>query len=107
MGIFLTQFTTLVIAGVILVNVGSITTNAILDAATTTANAASRQQLSTAIELYRLDHDTYPNARTGDQLVNTLYTEGYIENKPTDASVFAYEKIGTGDAYRLKSLKKK
>ncbi|MFZ1720591.1 MAG: type II secretion system protein GspG [Candidatus Moraniibacteriota bacterium] len=107
MGVFLTQFTTLVIAGFILVNVGSITTNAILDAATDTANAANVRQLSTAIELYHLDHNAYPSARTGDQLVNTLYTEGYIENKPADASVFAYEKVSTGDAYSLKSLKRK
>ncbi len=102
MGVFLTQFTTLVIGGVILVNVGSITTNAILDAATTTANAASRQQLSTAIELYHLDHNAYPSARTGDQLVNTLYTEGYIQNKPTDASAFTYEQKDGGNNYTLK-----
>lgn len=101
MGVFLTQFTTLLIGGVILVNVGSITTTAILDAATTTANAASKQQLSIAIELYHLDHNAYPSARSGDQLVNTLYTEGYIQNKPPDASVFAYEKKDSG-SYTLK-----
>jgi competence protein ComGC len=101
MGVILTQFTSLLIAGVILVNVGSITTKAILGAATDTANAASRQQLSMAIELYHLDHNAYPAVRTGDQLVNTLYTEGYIQNKPTDASAFAYERRESGDNYTL------
>lgn len=102
MGSILTQLTSLIIAGFILANVGSITTNAILGAATDTANAASRQQLSTAIELYRLDHATYPNARTSDQLVNILYTGGYIESKPVDASFFAYEQKDAGNSYSLK-----
>jgi competence protein ComGC len=102
MGTIMTQLTSLLIAGVILVNVGSFTTKAILDAATDTANAASRQQLSTAIELYHLDHNAYPAVRTGDQLVNTLYAEGYIENKPADASAFAYEQQGSGNNYTLK-----
>lgn len=102
MGVFLTQFTTLAIAGFILINVGDIVTTAILDAATTTANAASKQQLSIALELYHLDHNAYPSARTGNQLMNTLYTEGYIQNKPPDASVFAYEQTSNGGSYTLK-----
>jgi competence protein ComGC len=102
MGVFLTQFTSLLIAGFILVNVGSITINALLGAATDTANAANVRQLSTAIELYHLDHNAYPAVHTGDQLVNTLYTEGYIEGKPADASVFAYEQKDGGNAYSLR-----
>ncbi len=101
MGIVLTQSISLLIAGFILVNVGSITTNAILDAATDTANVANAHQLSTAIELYYLDHNAYPSARTGKQLVNILSAEGYIEGKPLDASVFAYEQKDAGNAYSL------
>lgn len=102
MGAVFTQFTSLLIAGVILVNVGDITTNAILSAATDTANAANIRQFKTAIELYYLDHHAYPSARTGDQLVNILSTEGYIEGKPIDASVFAYEQRDGGQSYSLK-----
>ena len=102
MGSILAQSISLLIAGVILVNVGSFTTNAILDAATDTANAANAHQLSTAIELYRLDHDTYPNAQTGDQLIRILSAGGYIEGKPLDVSVFAYEQRDGGQSYNLK-----
>ena len=102
MGVFLTQFTSLLIAGFILVNVGSITINAILGAATDTANAANAHQFRTAIELYYLDHNVYPSARTGDQLVNILSAEGYIEGQPLDASVFAYEQKDGGQSYSLK-----
>lgn len=102
MGVFLTQFTSLLIAGFILVNVGSFTTNALLGAATDTANAANIRQFRTAIELYYLDHNTYPSARTGNQLVSILSAEGYIDGQPLDASVFAYEQRDDGQSYSLK-----
>lgn len=102
MGAFLSQLTIVLVAGTIIVNGASMDTSALLEGAKDTANTANVRQLSTALELYYLDHNAYPTAQTGPQLVNTLYTEGYIQNRPLDSTVFAYEQKSGGNEYTLK-----
>lgn len=83
--------------------VSGITMNAtdILASAKNTASTANIHQLSTALELYYMDHNAYPEATNGTQLVNTLFDEGYIRSKPLDASVFQYKQKAGGSDYSL------
>lgn len=54
-------------------------------------NQTNVHQLATVLELYYLDHNSYPKVTGGEALIETLYKEGYIETKPLNPSLFDYE----------------
>jgi hypothetical protein len=89
-------------AGAIL-TINGISTKAenILAGAEQAANTANIHQLSTAIELYYLDHNTYPDAVGGSELVNILESEHYIKSRPANPSTFAYQPTSDGNNYNL------
>lgn len=64
-------------------------------------DTANVTQLSTALELYRLDHGAYPDAADGSRLVAILEDDGYIRTRPHDPSVFRYVRLPDRDDYRL------
>lgn len=101
MGTALLQLTITLATATLVIN--GVTTSApeILASAKSATNSANVHQLSTALELYRLSHDSYPAAKTGEQLINTLISEGYIQNKPADPSVFQYKQTNNGTNYTL------
>lgn len=82
-----------------------IPTKDIITDAKRTANQASVYQPRTALELYYLDHQSYPAADKGEELIEELYKEGYILNQPADSSVFRYQSIKKGQDYRLDVVK--
>lgn len=73
----------------------------ILKDAKKAVNAANINQLSTALELYYLDHNNYPAAKDGTELIEILLTEQYIKNKPLDPSLFNYATLARGSDYTL------
>lgn len=86
--------TTIVINGVFLNN------NDVLEEAKRVSNLTNRHQLATVLELYYLDHNTYPEVTSGTALIETLYNEGYLDTKPRDPSIFKY-KINNQEDYSL------
>lgn len=62
----------------------------------------NRWQLSTALELYYLDHNRYPLDQNAESMIHTLSDEGYIRNEPIDTSVFEYYPVQNAQEYVLK-----
>lgn len=85
------------------VAIGGVMANAgdIINNAKTTVNSANVYQLSTALEMYYLDHNAYPPVQGGTALVDLLSAEDYIKNKPLDPSVFLYQPVSNGQNYQL------
>lgn len=102
MGTSLLQLLMTLGTGAIVINGIAMSAPDILASAKDTANSANIHQLSTALELYNLDHNRYPLAQNGEQMIETLYTEGYIQGKPLDTSVFEYQAGQGGNDYTLK-----
>lgn len=102
MGTSLLQLLMTLGTGAIVINGIAMSAPDILASAKDTANSANIHQLSTALELYNLDHNRYPLAQNGEQMIETLYTEGYIQGKPLDTSVFEYQAGQGGSDYTLK-----
>ncbi len=73
----------------------------ILDSAKSVANSANVHQLSTAVELYYLDHNKYPPATDGSELVDILVSENYIKGRPLDAKAFTYQATKNGADFIL------
>lgn len=95
----------LIIGSVITVNGIAIHADDILNQAKSAVNGANVHQLATALEVYYMNHNTYPQVSGGQALVDTLESEGYINNKPLDANVFTYEIKNGGEEYSLKLQK--
>ncbi|MDO8590331.1 MAG: hypothetical protein Q7R69_03630 [bacterium] len=85
-----------------LVNGVLVNTDDIINQAKASVNGANMHQLATVIELYYSDHDSYPNVTNGKSLIDTLESEGYIQSRPLDPSVFKYEPKKNGQDYSLK-----
>ena len=102
MGTSLLQLVMAMGTGALLVNGITMSVPDMIAGAKDAANLANVRQLSTALELYNLDHNVYPAARNGTQLVNTLYNEGYIQSRPLDPTAFEYSVQAGGNAYTLK-----
>jgi len=62
---------------------------------------ANVSQLSTAVELYYLDHNSYPPAADGIQLINILENGRYIRNRPSNPSAFQYQMAAGSNDYIL------
>jgi len=92
----------LLIGSVITVNGITAHVDDITASAKSAVNGANVHQMATALELYYSDHNSYPAVSGGEELVNTLEHDGYIMNRPLDASVFAYSAKDNGQNYSLK-----
>ncbi|MFA6552548.1 MAG: type II secretion system protein GspG [Candidatus Paceibacterota bacterium] len=73
----------------------------IIGDAKSAVNGANVHQLATVLEIYYSDHNQYPNVQNGEELVNKLSAEGYIQNRPLDPTVFTYEIKSNGQDYSL------
>ena len=89
------------LGSVLVVNGVMINTDDIINQAKASVNAANVHQLATVMEIYYMDHDTYPTVSGGEALIDTLETEGYIRNRPLDPKVFTYESKANGQDYSL------
>ncbi len=66
-----------------------------------TADIASSRQLQLALELYYADNGEYPSIESGEQLLDLLLSEGYVENKLQDPSIFKYIQVENGQDFDL------
>ena len=89
------------LGSVLVVNGVMINTDDIIAQAKASVNGVNVHQLATVIELYYLDHDSYPAVSGGEALVTELATEGYIQSRPLDANVFNYTPTENGQNYSL------
>jgi len=77
-------------------------TDAIIADAKGAANGANLHQLATVVEVYYLDHNHYPEAHSGEELIKLLEQENYILNRPLEPSIFHYQSFHRGQDYSLK-----
>ena len=73
----------------------------VIKSAESSVNKADVHQLATVLELYYSDHQTYPQAQNGEELIKELSREGYIRSQPFDASLFHYKSLDAGQDYSL------
>ncbi|MCX6723220.1 MAG: type II secretion system protein GspG [Candidatus Staskawiczbacteria bacterium] len=60
-------------------------------------------QFRTALDLYYLDHNNYPEVSNGSALLDVLKNENYIrENSPLNPDNFNYQVKDSGQDYSLK-----
>jgi len=93
----------------IVVSLGTVlTVNGVLvhasDLISTTKNVVNQTnvaQLETVLELYYSDHNSYPDVSGGKALVDTLESQGYIQNEPLDPTVFNYQPKDNDQNYSL------
>lgn len=90
-----------VLGTVLVINGVALKTDDIIDQAKASVNGANIHQLATVIEVYYSEHDTYPTVKGGEELINTLESEGYLRNRPLDSKVFNYEPKNGGQDYEL------
>jgi len=64
-------------------------------------NTANIHQIATVLELYYDDHQSYPTAHNGPELINELVADDYLRSRPLDASVFTYSPKDNGQDYVL------
>ncbi len=89
------------LGSVILVNGVLLHTDDIINQAKASVNGANIHQLATVMEIYYMDHNTYPTVSGGEALIDTLESEGYLRSRPLDANVFKYESKDNGQDYSL------
>lgn len=63
------------------------------------ADTANIFEIGNALEIYYFDNQHYPATRGGSALINELFLNGYIKNKPADASLIYYEPYENGEDY--------
>jgi len=97
----LTTILVLIVGSVIVFNGVTVDSEKITGAAEKVANQANLHQLVTAVEMYYMANNEYPQAIGGEELVNLLREERYIINRPLDPSVFAYEPLRGGQDFYL------
>ena len=102
---YMTQLLSSIIAtllgSVLVVNGVLVNTDDIINQAKASVNGANIHQLATAVEIYYMDHNSYPKVSGGEALIETLESEGYINNRPLDPKVFQYEIKNGGEDYSL------
>lgn len=65
------------------------------------ANRANLHQLATVLELYYMDHGSYPFVTDGPALIDELYRGEYLRTKPLDSEVFKYAVRASGEDFYL------
>ena len=92
---------TTLIGSIITINGVAMHSEDIVNSAKSATNSANVHQLATVLELYYNDHQSYPLAHNGTELVDELETGNYIKTRPLDASVFVYSSKDNGQDYTL------
>lgn len=85
----------------IIVNGVTLNTQNIIDETKSVVNSANLHQITTAIELYYMDNNNYPDAGDGKELINLLSADGYIKGKPFNFAIFDYQIKASGQDYEL------
>lgn len=91
----------LITGTVIVVNGVFMRTDDIIGKATQVVNQANIHQIATVLELYYLDHGSYPRISGGNALIKELGRGGYIRTRPLNPSVFLYSPSVNGEDYSL------
>jgi hypothetical protein len=65
------------------------------------SNLVNSHQVRLALELYNADNSVYPQAESGDELLEVLQSEGYIEKIPAGMKNFGYFVLENGNEYEL------
>lgn len=83
--------------------VGGITMSSqdIIDSATSVTNSANMRQIATVLELYYSDHQRYPLTTNGEDLIDELMEQDYLRARPLDESVLRYAPKSNGQDYSL------
>lgn len=89
------------IGSVITIGGISFSSEKIIESATVATNAVNLHQIATVLELYYSDHQAYPAADNGEELVSLLAEHNYILTRPIDSSVFIYAAQADGQEYSL------
>lgn len=100
--ILLSSLLSLVLGSVLVVNGVLIHTDEIITKAHDVVNVANMHQLATVAELYYSNHDHYPLAHSGEELITLFEQEHYILNRPLDPAEFLYDARNNGQDYTLK-----
>lgn len=83
------------------IGAATLNVNDIIASAWGAANSANVHQIRTVLELYYLDHDSYPRVATSQELFDELFADGYIENKPLNPQSFLYNFYNNGESYKF------
>jgi len=97
----LSTLTATLVGSVLVINGAVLNVDDIVAQAQASVNGANVHQLATVMELYYLDHNSYPNVLGGEALINELETNGYIRNRPLDPNVFNYSPKDNAQDYSL------
>jgi len=74
----------------------------LLASASSATNQANMYQFRTALDLYYIDHNSYPNVSSGSAMINELKDGNYIrENSPLNSDSFKYQVKDNGQDYSL------
>jgi hypothetical protein len=76
-------------------------TDKVLASAWEASNLANRHQIRTALELYYLDNNEYPESKNASELFDELYKKGYIEGKPVNPEAFEYKIENPYQSYKF------
>ena len=84
-----------------MVNGVTLNTQEILDETKSVINSANLRQITTALELYYMDNNNYPDVGDGEELIDLLKVDGYIKGEPFDLTAFDYQIKADGQNYEL------
>ncbi len=96
---------TTLIGSAVVINGPALHSEDLIAGAQSAANGANIHQFATVLEVYYSDHGEYPSvpagAAGGASMIDALYDEGYIRNKPLNPEAFRYELESGGQDYNL------
>lgn len=102
------MITKLITTGILLIGItfaiNGVTVKAddLLASASSAANKANIYQFRTALDLYYIDHNNYPDVANADEMINILKSENYIiDNSPVKPESFNYQSENNGQNYLL------
>lgn len=73
----------------------------IFDTTKEVASEANLHQVRTALEIYYLEEGHYPKTNSGENLIELLYNNDYISDKPAPFTSFDYKAVNSGQDYTL------
>jgi hypothetical protein len=102
------MITKLITTGILLIGItfaiNGVTVKAddLLASASSAANRANIYQFRTALDLYYIDHNNYPDVANANEMINILKSENYIiDNSPVKPESFNYQAVNNGQNYLL------
>ena len=92
----------LLIGTVLMINGVAVKAEDILASASSATDQANLYQFRTALDLYYVDHNSYPDVVGGAALLDALKNGNYIrENAPPNLNNFSYQADNNGQNYLL------